>query len=91
MQSSHIRAVCLCFLACKPSSFWSIFYKTALKHVLSVAILLFLPVTPYVLLLLTWLCGGLFGCLSSFPSEADWLSLWIFVTELSRAGEGFAR
>ena len=28
------------------------------------------------------------GCLSSFLSEADWLSLWIFMTE-SRAGEGF--
>ena len=33
--------------------------------------------------------GGLLDVLSSFPSEADWLSLWIFVTE-SRAGEGFA-
>ena len=62
--------------------------------------LLFLSVTPYGWLRVYLSCpmvgcyvhvvhGGLLDVLSSFSSEADWLSLWIFVTE-SRAGEGFA-
>ena len=33
MQSSHICTVGLCFLACKPSSFWSIFQKNSVKRV----------------------------------------------------------
>ena len=44
MQSSHIRTVGLCFLACKAASFWSIFQKNSKKtRFLAIAIL----VTPY--------------------------------------------
>ena len=87
MQSSHIRTVGLCFLACKPSLVWSIVQKNSLKRV-------FGP-SPYCCFCqshpMVGCCvhGGLLGVLSSFPSEIDWLSLWILVTE-SRAGEGFA-
>ena len=53
-----------------------------------ITILLFLSVTPYGWLLYC-VRGELLDVFSSFPSETDWLRLWIFVTE-SRAGEGFA-
>ena len=33
MQSSHIRTVDICFLACKASSFWSIFQENSEKRV----------------------------------------------------------
>ena len=78
MQSLHIHTVGLCFLTCKPSSFWSIFQENSVKRV-------FGP-SPYCCFFVLWFAMfhvihvGLFGCLSSFPSEADWLSLWIFVT-----------
>ena len=56
---------------------------------LSIAIMLFLSFTPYgwnVFHVVTW---WTFSVFSLFLSEADWLSLWIFMTE-SRAGEGSA-
>ena len=99
MQSSHIRTVGLCFLACKAASFWSIFQKNSKKRVFwplpywshpMVAlcvhrhILLFCQSHPMVGCCVHVVHGG---CLRSFLSEADWLSLWIFMTE-SRAGEG---
>ena len=78
MQSSHTRTVGLCFLACKPSSFRSIFQENSIFWI---AILLFLSVTPYPLWFAIFhvMRGELFGCLNSFLSNADWLSLWIFV------------
>ena len=47
MQSSHIRTVCLCFLACKASSFWSIFQENSEKRVFWSSPYCFLSVTPH--------------------------------------------
>ena len=56
MQSSHFRTVGLCFLACKASSFWSIFQENSFFWI---AMLLFLSVTPYGWLLCS---RGLLAC-----------------------------
>ena len=67
MQSSHTRTVDLCFLACKASSFWSIFQENSVKCVfLAIAMLLFLSVTPH---------GWLFvhRHIAIFVSHTPWL------------------
>ena len=88
MQSSYTHTVGLCFLACKPSSFWSIFQENSVKHVFCPSsYCCFCQSYPMVCCIPHGTRGGLFGCLSLFPSEADWLSLWIFVTVAIKKAE----
>ena len=86
MQSSHILTVGLCFLACKPFSFWSIFQKKSKKHVFGqLPYCYFCQSRPMVCFIpRAWYAADVF----ELQCEADsGLSLWILVTVAIKKAE----